>query len=53
MGEIDDLEHAEDQRQANRNKGVDQAEDDAVDGKLDEINRIDFHGTVSIRNAQC
>ncbi len=47
MGEVDDLEHAEDQRQARRDQGVEQPEHQAVERELDEVEGIDRHaGTI-------
>jgi hypothetical protein len=43
MGEIDDLHDAEDQRQADGDQGIEQAERDAVQRELKQVDRIDRH----------
>ena len=47
VGEIDDLEHAEDQRQPDRDQRIEQAEHDAIDGQLQQVNWVDVHGPKS------
>ena len=44
MGEIDDLENAENERQPDRDQRVEQAEHYAIDGQLQQIDRVDVHG---------
>ena len=40
MGEIDDFQHAEDEREADRDQSVEQAERDAVERQLQQVDRI-------------
>ena len=39
LGDVDDVEHAEDQRQAHRHEGVDAPDEDAVDDGLGDLPR--------------
>jgi hypothetical protein len=43
MGEIDDLEHAKDQRQADRDQRIDEPEHQPVQHQLQQIGGADFH----------
>ena len=43
MREVDDLHDTEDQRQADGDQGIEQAERDAVQHELKEVDRIDGH----------
>jgi hypothetical protein len=47
VGEIDDLENAENERQPHRDQRVEQAEHYSIDGQLQQIDRVDVHGPKS------